>query len=78
MPQSLKKWSDEADAELQDCFAGTDWNKFWDSSNGIEQYTTSVTGFVNKCIKDVVPRVTVRTVHTPTRSHGLQATFALS
>jgi hypothetical protein len=35
---------------------------FWDSSNGIEEYTTSVIGFINKCIDDVVPTVTVRTV----------------
>ena len=33
---------------------------FRNSSNGIE-YTTSVTGFNNKCIEDVVPKVTVRT-----------------
>ena len=31
-----------------------------DSSNGIEEYTISVTGFINKCIDDVVPTVTVR------------------
>lgn len=34
---------------------------FWDSSYGIEEYTTSVIGFINKCIDDVVPTVTVRT-----------------
>ena len=34
---------------------------FRDSSDGIEMYTTSVTGFINKCIEDVVPTVTVRT-----------------
>ncbi|CDQ57170.1 unnamed protein product [Oncorhynchus mykiss] len=28
-------------------------------SDGIEEYTTSVTGFINKCIEDVVPTVTV-------------------
>ena len=59
--RSIKKWSDEADAKLQDCFASTDWNMFRDSSDGIEEYTTSVTGFINKCIEDVVPTVTVRT-----------------
>jgi hypothetical protein len=32
-----------------------------DSSNSIEEYTTSVIGFINKCIDDVVPTVTVRT-----------------
>ena len=34
---------------------------FWDSSNGIEEYTTSVIGFINKCIDDIVPTVTVST-----------------
>jgi hypothetical protein len=36
-------------------------NIFRDSSAGIEEYTTAVTGFSNKCIDDVVPTVTVRT-----------------
>ena len=56
-----KRWSGEADAKLQDCFVSTDWNTFRDSSDGIEEYTTSVTGFINKCIEDLVPTVTVRT-----------------
>ena len=34
---------------------------FRDSSDGIEGYTTSVTGFINKCINGIVPTVTVRT-----------------
>ena len=33
---------------------------FWDSSNGIEQYTT-VIGFISKCIDNVVPTVTTHT-----------------
>ena len=77
MTRSIIKWSDESDAELQHCFASTDWNMFWDSSDGIEEYTTSVIGFINNCIDDVIPTVTVRTVHTPTRNYGLQATSAL-
>ena len=36
---------------------------FRDSSDGIEEYTTSVTGFINKCIDDVIPTVTVSTYH---------------
>ena len=58
--RSIKKWSDEAGAKLQDCFASTDWNMFRNSSDGIEEYTTSVNGFINKCIEDVVCTVTVR------------------
>ena len=61
MTHSIGKWSDDTDAMLHDCFASTDWNIFRDSSNGIEEYTTSVIGFINKCIDDVVPTVTVRT-----------------
>ena len=34
---------------------------FRDSSNGIEEFSTSVIGFINKCIDDVIPKVTVRT-----------------
>ena len=34
---------------------------FWDSSEGMEKYTTSVIGFIDKCTDDVVPTVTVRT-----------------
>jgi hypothetical protein len=33
---------------------------FRDSSDGIKEYTTSVTSFINKCIGDIVPTVTVR------------------
>ena len=42
--RSIRKWSDDADATLQDCFASTDWTMFQDSSNGIEEYTTTVIG----------------------------------
>jgi hypothetical protein len=58
---SIRKRSDEADATLRDCLASTDWNMLCDSSDGIEEYTTSVTGFINSCINDVVPTVAVRT-----------------
>ena len=61
MLRSIRKWSDEADAKLQDCFASTDWNTFWDSSDGIEEFTTSVTGLIKMCIEDFTPTVTVCT-----------------
>ena len=59
--RSIRKWSDDVNATLQDCFASTDCNMFRDSSNGTEEYTTSVISFINKCIDDIVPTVTVRT-----------------
>ena len=33
---SIRKWSDDTDAKLQNCFSITDWNMFWESSDGIE------------------------------------------
>uniref|UniRef100_A0A4W5KCZ6 Voltage-gated delayed rectifier potassium channel KCNH4 n=1 Tax=Hucho hucho TaxID=62062 RepID=A0A4W5KCZ6_9TELE len=59
--RSIRKWSDEVDAKLQDCFTSTDWNMFRYSSDGIEEFTTSVTSIIIKCIDDIVPTVTVRT-----------------
>jgi hypothetical protein len=34
---------------------------FQDSSNGIEEYTTSVISFINKCIDAIIPKVTIHT-----------------
>jgi hypothetical protein len=36
-----------------------------DPSNDIEEYTTSVTGFINKCIEDIVPTVTIKNIPKP-------------
>jgi hypothetical protein len=46
------------------------------SSDGIEEFTTSVTGFINKFIDDVVPTVAVRKY--PNQKPWIQATPALS
>ena len=35
--------------------------------SGIEEYTTSVPGFINKCIDNIVLTVTVHTLHIPIR-----------
>ena len=59
---------------------------FCDSSDGIDEYTTSVTGFINKCMEDVVPTVTVSTYlnqkpwitgNTHTELKGRAASFKL-
>lgn len=47
--RSIRKWSDEADARLQYCFASTDCDIFWDSSDNIKAFNTTV------------PTVTIRT-----------------
>jgi hypothetical protein len=52
---SIRKWVDDADTWLQDCFTSTAWDIFWDSSDNIEEFTTTVTGFINKCIRQCCP-----------------------
>jgi hypothetical protein len=59
--RSIRKWSDETDARLQACFTSADWGMFQDSSESIEELTTSVMGFVNKRIDNVIPAVTIQT-----------------
>lgn len=51
----VEKWSPESDIMLQDCFASADWNMFRDSADDIDKLTTSVIGFIRKCIGNVVP-----------------------
>ena len=48
---------------------------FRDSSDSMEEFTTTVTGFINRCIDNVIPTVTIRTY--PNQIHGLQATSVL-
>jgi hypothetical protein len=38
----------------------TDWDMFQDSSHTIEEFTTPLKGFINKCIDDVIPIVTIQ------------------
>jgi hypothetical protein len=46
----LKEMSIEADALPQDCFASVDWNMFREPADSVDEITTSVTGFIRKCI----------------------------
>ena len=55
----LLRKSEEVDAMIQDCFAIADSNMFQCSSDSIDVFTTTVTGFIRKCIDDVIPTVTV-------------------
>ena len=62
--RSIRKWYDEADAMLQDCFASTDWKMFQSLATLISASTTSSPQWLY--------------IHMTTRSHGLQATSAPS
>ncbi|KAK3509846.1 hypothetical protein QTP70_014800, partial [Hemibagrus guttatus] len=64
--KQVKTWPAGAISALQDCFECTDWNMFREAAtNGhsinLEEYTTSVTSYVGKCIDDVTVSKTITT-----------------
>ena len=60
--RSVYQWSEEAIFTLQDCFESTDWKMFHDAAGtDINEYTDSITSYINKCTEDIVPKINVRT-----------------
>ncbi|KAK3530008.1 hypothetical protein QTP86_009388 [Hemibagrus guttatus] len=64
--KQVKTWPAGAISALQDCFECTDWNMFREvATNGdsinLEEYTTSVTSHIGKCIDDVTVSKTITT-----------------
>ena len=48
-------------ATLQDCFDTTDWLMFREAADGdINEYTDTVSSYIQYCIEDVVPKKAVR------------------
>ncbi|KAK3513975.1 hypothetical protein QTP70_000321 [Hemibagrus guttatus] len=64
--KQVKTWPAGANSALQNCFECTDWNMFREAAtNGdsinLEEYTTSVTSYIGKCIDDVTVSKTITT-----------------
>uniref|UniRef100_A0A3B1JXG3 Reverse transcriptase domain-containing protein n=1 Tax=Astyanax mexicanus TaxID=7994 RepID=A0A3B1JXG3_ASTMX len=59
--RSFRKWSQEAEETLKDCFASTDWSVLQDShGEDIEGVADCTTDYLNFCMDIVVPVRTVR------------------
>ncbi|KAK3544427.1 hypothetical protein QTP86_011168 [Hemibagrus guttatus] len=64
--KQVKTWPAGSISTLQDFFECTDWNMFREAAtNGdsinLEEYTTSVTNYIGKCIDDVTVSKTITT-----------------
>ncbi|KAL6475087.1 hypothetical protein MHYP_G00161270 [Metynnis hypsauchen] len=60
-------WPDGAESVLQDCFQCTDWDMFKTAATieslvDVNEYATSVTGFIKKCVDDVTQIRHIRTL----------------
>ncbi|KAI4879616.1 hypothetical protein NFI96_003853, partial [Prochilodus magdalenae] len=65
--RTVRVWPEGAESVLQDCFQCTDWEVFrsaatTDSLVDINEYPTSVTGFIRKCVDDVTQTKQIRTL----------------
>ncbi|KAI4876037.1 hypothetical protein NFI96_025876, partial [Prochilodus magdalenae] len=65
--RTVRVWPEGAESVLQDCFQCTDWEVFrsaatTDSLVDINEYATSVTGFIRKCVDDVSQTKQIRTL----------------
>lgn len=62
----MRTWPEGAILVLQDCFECSDWDIFREAATysdtvDLEEYTTSVTSYISKCIEDVTAFKTVIT-----------------
>ncbi|KAK3515250.1 hypothetical protein QTP70_012923, partial [Hemibagrus guttatus] len=61
----VKTWPTGPTSALQDCCECTDWKMFREGTNGdsinLEEYMTSVTSYISKCIDDVTVSKTITT-----------------
>lgn len=64
--KQVKTWPAGAISALQDCFECTDWHMFREAatdgdSTNLEEYASSVTSYISKCIDDVTTSKTITT-----------------
>ncbi|KAI3367057.1 hypothetical protein L3Q82_009688 [Scortum barcoo] len=58
---ALKKWSEEAEEALKDCFNTTLWDVFSDAhGEDIDSLTHCLTDYINFCVENTVPTRTVQ------------------
>ncbi|KAI3354787.1 hypothetical protein L3Q82_004534 [Scortum barcoo] len=59
--RTVKKWSEEAEEALKDCFNTTLWDVFSDAhGEDIDSLTHCLTDYINFCVENTVPTRTVR------------------
>ncbi|TWW74415.1 hypothetical protein D4764_14G0004180, partial [Takifugu flavidus] len=59
--RTVKKWSEEAEEALKDCFNTTLWDVFSDAhGEDIDNLTHCITDYINVCVENTVPTRTVR------------------
>ncbi|KAI4882847.1 hypothetical protein NFI96_022069 [Prochilodus magdalenae] len=64
--KQVRTWPSGAISALQDCFENTDWQMFreaaaYSTTTDLEEYTSSVTSYISKCIDDVTVSKTITT-----------------
>ncbi|KAI5101429.1 gastrula zinc finger protein XlCGF28.1-like [Silurus meridionalis] len=78
--KQVKTWPEGATSALQDCFECTDWDMFreaatYGDSINLEEYTSSVTCYISKCVDDVTisKSITTRSNQKPWMTANVRA-----
>ena len=58
--KTVRKWTDDACASLQNCLETSDWVMFKSSSENLNEYTDVVTSYISFCYDTCVPPNTVK------------------
>lgn len=59
--RTVKRWTNEAEWDLQTCFSLTDWTVFEAAANNLEELTETVTSYISFCEDMCIPTSTYLT-----------------
>eukprot|EP00061_Rhincodon_typus_P005148 g24321.t1 len=48
-------WSEALEDDLRDCLDSVDWTVFKCSAENLDEYATTITDFISKCVEDCIP-----------------------
>ncbi|XP_048386342.1 uncharacterized protein LOC125452224 isoform X2 [Stegostoma tigrinum] len=71
--KKTQDWSEAVEDCLWDCLDLVDWTRFRCSAENLDEYATTVTDFISKCVEDCVPKKSVRVF--PNYKHWMNHTW---
>ena len=58
--RTVRKWTDAASEKLQDCLEDTDWDVFRNACPTLDEYSDTITSYINFCYENCVPSKEVK------------------
>ena len=58
--KTVRKWTDDTKATLQNCLETSDWEMFKSSSETLDEYTDVVSSYISFCFDNCIPAKTIK------------------